>query len=66
MALGLVNTCAGLANLAGSAAVSLAPAPKSRVRVIVGALLFSMSTPWGGGCRSGAWGRCWGGSASPP
>ena len=44
MVLGLVNTCAGLANLAGSAAVSLAPAPKSRVRVIVGALLFSMST----------------------
>ena len=44
VALGLVNTCAGLANLVGSAAVSLAPAPKSRVRVIMGALLFSMST----------------------
>ena len=41
MALGLVNTCAGLANLAGSAAVSLAPAPKSRVRVIVGAVSYT-------------------------
>ena len=43
-ALGAVNTCAGLAMLAGSLLVSLLPAPKSRVRVICNALLFSMST----------------------
>lgn len=43
-ALGLVNACTGLANLAGSAAVSLCPAPKSRVRAICNSLLFSMST----------------------
>lgn len=42
--LGAVNTCAGLAMLAGSLLVSLLPAPKSRVRVICNALLFSMST----------------------
>lgn len=42
--LGAVNTCAGLAMLAGSVLVSLLPAPKSRVRVICNALLFSMST----------------------
>lgn len=44
MALGLVNTCTGLATLAGSLLVSLAPAPKSRVRVILNSLLFAMST----------------------
>ena len=43
-ALGAVNTCAGLAMLAGSILVSLLPAPKSRVRVICNTLLFSMST----------------------
>lgn len=42
--LGLVNTCTGLATLLGSLIVSFAPAPKSRVRVILNALLFSMST----------------------
>ncbi len=43
-ALGLVNTCAGLANVAGSILISFCPPPKSRVRVICNALLFSMST----------------------
>ena len=43
-ALGLVNTFTGLATLAGSLLVSLAPAPKSRVRVILNSLLFAMST----------------------
>ena len=43
-ALGLVNTYAGLANVAGSILISFCPPPKSRVRVICNALLFSMST----------------------
>lgn len=43
-ALGLVNACSGAANVAGSVAVSLCRPPKSRVRVICNALLFSMST----------------------
>lgn len=43
-ALGLVNTFTGLATLAGSIVASAAPAPKSRVRAILYALLFSMST----------------------
>ncbi|MBQ8971957.1 MAG: MFS transporter [Clostridia bacterium] len=42
--LGAVNTCAGLAVLAGSALVTLLPAPKDRVRAITLALLVSMST----------------------
>lgn len=42
-ALGLVNTCTGLANLAGSILVSFAPAPKSRVKAILHSLLISMS-----------------------
>ncbi|HML47431.1 MAG TPA: MFS transporter [Clostridia bacterium] len=42
--LGLVNACTGLATLAGSIFISLAPAPKRRVRTICFALLFSMST----------------------
>ncbi len=42
--LGLVNACTGLATLVGSVIVSIRPAPKSRVRVILNALLFSMST----------------------
>ncbi|MBQ7916414.1 MAG: MFS transporter [Firmicutes bacterium] len=44
VALGVMNTITGLTMLAGSAAVSLAPAPKSRVRVICNALMLSMST----------------------
>lgn len=44
VALGLVTTVEGIATLAGSLMVSLLPAPKSRVRVICNALLFSMST----------------------
>lgn len=43
-ALGLVNTAAGLAMLAGSLIASVLPAPKSRVRVICNTLLLSMST----------------------
>lgn len=42
--LGLVNTFAGVATLAGSVLVTLLPAPRSRVRVICLSLLFSMST----------------------
>lgn len=42
--LGMVNMAAGLATLAGSILVTLLPAPKSRVRVILNCLLFSMST----------------------
>ena len=42
--LGLVNTFAGIATLAGSVLVTLLPAPRSRVRVICLSLLFSMST----------------------
>lgn len=43
-ALGLVNAFSGIAMLAGSVAVSVMPAPKSRVRVICNTLLVSMST----------------------
>lgn len=43
-ALGLVNTCTGIASLAGSIFVSFARPPKSRVRMICGTLLFSMGT----------------------
>lgn len=42
--LGLVTACTGIANILGSVIVSFIPAPKSRVRVIFNALLFSMST----------------------
>ncbi len=42
LALGWINTCAGLANLAGSLLVSLLPTPKSRVRVICASLFLSM------------------------
>ncbi len=42
--LGAVNTCVGVATLAGSVIVTLLPAPKNRVRVICNCLLFSMST----------------------
>lgn len=43
-ALGLVQSAAGTAMLAGSLAASLLPAPKSRVRTICNCLLLSMST----------------------
>ena len=43
-ALGVLQTFTGAANLAGSVMATLLPAPKSRVRVICGSLLFSMST----------------------
>ena len=43
-ALALVNTFAGIATMGGSVLVSIAPPPKSRVRVIFNSLLFSMST----------------------
>lgn len=42
--LGTVNTCAGIAALAGSMITALLPAPKNRVRAICIALLISMST----------------------
>lgn len=42
--LGLVTACTGIANIAGSIAVSFLPAPKRRIPVIWGALLFSMGT----------------------
>lgn len=43
-ALGIINTCVGIATLAGSVIVTFIPAPKSRVRVICNCLLISMST----------------------
>lgn len=43
-ALGVINTCVGVATLVGSALVTLLPAPKNRVRAICAALLLSMST----------------------
>lgn len=43
-ALGAVNTVTGLTTLLGSILVTALPAPKSRVRVILNTLLFSMST----------------------
>lgn len=42
--LGMVNTCVGLATLAGSMLTTLLPAPKNRVQAICIALLISMST----------------------
>ncbi len=42
--LGIVNACIGAANFLGSFIAMAAPAPKSRIRVICGCLLFSMST----------------------
>ena len=44
MVLGMVNTCVGIATLAGSVLVTILPAPKNRVRAICLALLLSMST----------------------
>lgn len=43
-ALGLVNGCTGAASLLGSVAATFLPEPKSRIRVICGCLMFSMST----------------------
>ncbi len=43
-ALGLVNTCVGIATLAGSVLVTFLPVPKNRVRVISLTLLLSMSS----------------------
>ncbi len=42
--LGIVNTCVGVATLAGSVLVTFLPTPKNRVKVISLALLFSMSS----------------------
>lgn len=42
--LGAVNTCVGLATLAGSALAALLPRPKDRVKAISLCLLFSMSS----------------------
>ncbi|MEA5040193.1 MAG: MFS transporter [Clostridiaceae bacterium] len=42
--LGLVNTVTGLATILGSILATALPSPKSRVRVILYSLLFSMST----------------------
>ncbi len=44
LALGTVNTVTGLATLLGSVIVTVLPTPKSRVKTILNALLFSMST----------------------
>lgn len=44
IALGTVNACTGLANIAGSILAAFCPAPKSRVRIICASLMFSMST----------------------
>lgn len=44
MALGMINTVTGIATMLGSVLVTGFPAPKSRVRVILNSLLFSMST----------------------
>lgn len=44
LALGMVNTVTGLATMLGSVLATVFPPPKSRVRVILNSLLFSMST----------------------
>ncbi len=44
IALGMVNACTGVANLAGSLLVSFCHPPKSRVRVICNSLLIAMCT----------------------
>lgn len=43
-ALGIVNTCVGIATLAGSVLVTFLPVPKNRVKVISLTLLLSMSS----------------------
>lgn len=42
--LGIVNTCVGMATLAGSVLVAFLPAPENRVKAICAALFFSMSS----------------------
>ena len=42
--LGIVMSCAGIATLAGSLAVSVLPAPRNRIRVIFLTMLFSLGT----------------------
>ena len=42
--LGIVNTCVGIATLAGSVLVTLLPVPKNRLKIISLSLLFSMSS----------------------
>ena len=42
--LGVVTSCAGLATLAGSLAVTVLPAPRNRIRVILLSMLFSLGT----------------------
>jgi DHA3 family macrolide efflux protein-like MFS transporter len=44
VALGMVNTATGVSTLVGSILATAFPKPKSRVRVILNSLLFSMST----------------------
>lgn len=44
MVLGTVNTCVGIATLAGSIFVTVMPKPKNRVKAICAALMLSMST----------------------
>lgn len=43
-ALGIVNSCAGIATLLGSLVATFFPKPKSRIKIICNCLLFSMST----------------------
>lgn len=43
-ALGLVNSCVGIATLLGSVIATISPTPKSRIAVICNCLLLSMST----------------------
>lgn len=43
-ALGLVNSCVGIATLFGSLVATFFPKPRSRIKVICNCLLFSMST----------------------
>lgn len=43
-ALGIVNSCVGIATLIGSVIATFFPKPKSRIRVICNCLLISMST----------------------
>ena len=42
--MGVVNSCAGIAMLAGSLVVTVLPAPKNRIRVIYLTMLFSLGT----------------------
>lgn len=60
--LGVVNTCMGLANLAGSLVLMLKPTRHQRVRLIHNALLISMGTEsffwhWAENPLYGVWGH---------